>query len=384
MIGFKAIEINNGSCQQDCLSKRSALLPYLWTANPLRLVWEMSKMFKKFDTIDELKRIVYMWLLPIITIALVINSFLNNESLFDTIVNTTLIFWFSVSWFLVYLNLAIRFGEYSNLLLVSLYHVTTLFDVVHNDLAKTGGSLGDFIVWIPLIIMFFFLVLGTKRGLYFSIIIFSITLGIGLMYSGKMPPESIDSLTQFHAANIVYILVLFYAQNIFKAFTERDFFKKHAYIDSLTRVANRHQIDVWLEEKLEDADEDEIPFSIIFFDIDHFKKVNDQYGHKIGDCVLKELSAIISGNLSEADLFGRWGGEEFILISNSTGGQAYEKAEQLRKLVENKTFKGAGSLTASFGVTDYQPGDNIDSLLNRADKGLYTSKNSGRNKVSMN
>ncbi|MCM3665207.1 GGDEF domain-containing protein [Mesobacillus subterraneus] len=341
-------------------------------------------MFKKFDTIDELKRIVYMWLLPIITIALVINSFLNNESLFDTIVNTTLIFWFSVSWFLVYLNLAIRFGEYSNLLLVSLYHVTTLFDVVHNDLAKTGGSLGDFIVWIPLIIMFFFLVLGTKRGLYFSIIIFSITLGIGLMYSGKMPPESIDSLTQFHAANIVYILVLFYAQNIFKAFTERDFFKKHAYIDSLTRVANRHQIDVWLEEKLEDADEDEIPFSIIFFDIDHFKKVNDQYGHKIGDCVLKELSATISGNLSEGDLFGRWGGEEFILINNCTGGQAYEKAEQLRKLVENKTFKGAGSLTASFGVTDYQPGDNIDSLLNRADKGLYTSKNSGRNKVSMN
>lgn len=204
-----------------------------------------------------------------------------------------------------------------------------------------------------------------------------------MIYSGEMSSESIDSLTQFHAANIVYILILFYAQNMFRAYTERDFFKKHAYIDSLTRVANRHQIDVWLEKKLEAAEEEGKPFSIIFFDIDHFKKVNDVYGHKIGDCVLKELSAIVSGNLAECDLFGRWGGEEFILISNCTDGQAYEKAEKFRRMIENHCFKGAGSLTASFGVTHYQPGDNIDSLLNRADEGLYQSKNSGRNKVSV-
>jgi diguanylate cyclase (GGDEF)-like protein len=344
---------------------------------------EMIKMFNNFDTIDELKRIVYMWLLPIITIALVINSFLNNESLFDTVINTTLIVWFLISLVLVFLNRAIRIGEYVTIFLVSAYHVFTLYDVVHNDLAITGGSLGDFIVWIPLIIMFFFLVLGTKKGLYYSIFIFMITLTIGVIYSGEMPPESIDSLTQFHAANIVYILVLFYAQNMFRAFTERDFFKKHAYIDSLTRIANRHQIDVWLEEKLEAA-EDGRAFSIIFFDIDHFKKVNDDFGHKIGDCVLKELSAIVSGNLTDGDLFGRWGGEEFILITDSIDGQAYEKAEHFRKMVENHCFKGAGSLTASFGVTDYQNGDNIDSLLNRADEGLYVSKNGGRNKVSVN
>jgi diguanylate cyclase (GGDEF)-like protein len=171
---------------------------------------------------------------------------------------------------------------------------------------------------------------------------------------------------------------------MFRAFTERDFFKKHAYIDSLTRVANRHQIDVWLEEKLEAAEEDEKPFSIIFFDIDHFKKVNDQYGHKIGDCALKELSAIVSGNLLEGDRFGRWGGEEFILITDATSRSVLEKAEHYRKLVERHTFKGAGSLTASFGVTEFRHGDNIDSLLNRADEGLYLSKNNGRNKVSMN
>jgi diguanylate cyclase (GGDEF)-like protein len=341
-------------------------------------------MFAKFETIEELKRSVYLWVLPVITVALIINSFLNDMSRFDTIVNTTLIVWFLFGWMIVLLNRWIRFAEYVTLLLVSLYHVTTLFDVVHNDLSKTGGSLGDFIVWMPLIIMFFFLTLGTKKGFIFSIMIFLITMAIGLAYSNQLTPEAIDSLTQFHAANIVYILVLFYAQNMFRAFSERDFFRRHAYIDSLTRVANRHQIDVWLEGKLESAQESKVHFSIIFFDIDHFKKVNDVHGHKIGDCVLKELSAIVSVNLTNGDLFGRWGGEEFILIVEGDGHQAFEKAEHFRKLVETHSFKEAGSLTASFGVTQYRCGDNIDTLLNRADKGMYQSKNSGRNKVCLN
>lgn len=337
-------------------------------------------MLANFETIEELKRSVYLWVLPVITAALIINSFLSEMSSFDTIVNTTLTAWFSIGWLAALLNRYIRFAEYVTLLLVSLYHVTTLFDVVHNDLSKTGGSLGDFIVWLPLIIMFFFLTLGIKKGFIFSIIIFLITMSIGLSYSKQLTAEAIDSLTQFHSANIVYILVLFYAQNMFRAFTERDFFKKHAFIDSLTRVANRHQIDVWLEEKLEPQK----PFSIIFFDIDHFKKVNDIHGHKIGDCVLKELSAIVSANLADEDLFGRWGGEEFLLITEDSGEQAFEKAELFRKLIEDHSFRGAGSLTASFGVTSFHPGDTIDYMLNRADEGLYLSKNSGRNKVSLN
>ncbi len=344
----------------------------------------MRTVFHKFETIEELKRSVYMWLLPIITVALIINSFLNDNSLYDTVVNTTLIIWFSISWVIAYANRGIRIAEYVTLFLVSVYHTFTMFDVVYNDLAETGGSLGDFIVWMPLIIMFFFLALGIKKGLYYSIFIFMVTMTIGMIYSGQLTSESIDSLTQFHAANIVYILVLYYAQNMFRAFTERDLLKKYAYLDSLTRIANRHQIDIWLEERLESAGKEGKPFSIIFFDIDHFKKVNDVYGHKIGDCVLKELSAIVSGNLGEGDQFGRWGGEEFILITNSNGGQAFEKAEHFRKLVENHCFKGAGSLTASFGVTEFQHGDNIDLLLNRADEALYKSKNSGRNKVSVN
>ncbi|WP_052806992.1 GGDEF domain-containing protein [Mesobacillus subterraneus] len=340
-------------------------------------------MFANFETIDELKRSMYMRLLPIILVALIANCLLNNESWFDTAINTTLIIWFSISWFLAYTNRGVHLGEYITVILVSFYHVLTLVEVVHNDLAKGGGSLGDFIVWMPLIIMFFFLILGTKKGFYYSVFIFLLTLAIGLIYSLKLPDESIDSLTQFLAANAVYILVLFYAQNMFRAFSERDYYKKHAFIDSLTHVANRHQVDTWFEEKLKTAEENRQPFSIIFFDIDYFKKVNDKYGHKIGDCVLKELAEIVTANLPDGDLFGRWGGEEFIVITNSNSGQAIEKAEHIRKIVANHCFKEAGSLTASFGITYYQSGDNSDSLLNRADEALYASKNSGRNKVSV-
>lgn len=126
-------------------------------------------MFNNFDTIEELKRSVYMWLLPIITVALVINSFLNNNSQFDTIVNTTLISWFAISWVLAFLNRGIRIGEYITLILVSVYHVITMFDVVSNKLMETGGELGDFIVWMPVIIMFFFLALGIKkRSVFFD------------------------------------------------------------------------------------------------------------------------------------------------------------------------------------------------------------------------
>jgi diguanylate cyclase (GGDEF)-like protein len=123
-------------------------------------------------------------------------------------------------------------------------------------------------------------------------------------------------------------------------------------------------------------------FSIIFFDIDHFKSVNDNYGHKIGDEVLVELAQLIQQHLMNRELFGRWGGEEFLIISSTAGEVTVKLAEDLRKVVANHHFIGAGNLTASFGVTNSKPGDSIDSLLNRADKGLYQCKNCGRNQVS--
>lgn len=342
-------------------------------------------MLEKFESLDDLKRGIYLWVLPFVALTALINFIATGTRAFDLLVNGGLVLWFILSWFWAYFKKSLRFGEYSNLLLITMYLLVTIYDVIHHHLAKTGaGSLGDFIIWVPLYFMFIFITLGIKKGLLFAITVFLMTLAFGIADFKHLSAESIDSVTQFYFAVVVYILVLYYAQHLYRSYTEVAILKKYAYIDSLTNIANRHQIDRWLEEKFRAAKEEGKPFSIIFFDIDHFKKVNDVFGHKIGDCVLKELSAIISGNLRDGDQFGRWGGEEFILITNSNGGQAFEKAEHFRKMVENHRFKGAGRLTASFGVTEYCLNDNIDSLLNRADEALYRSKNCGRNRVSLN
>lgn len=99
----------------------------------------------------------------------------------------------------------------------------------------------------------YFLTIGAKKGLSFSIGIFLFTLVDGIVYSGRLSTESIDSLFQYYFANLVYIVVLFYAQHIFKAYAEAELFKKHAYLDSLTGIANRHCIDGWIEQKLYDS-----------------------------------------------------------------------------------------------------------------------------------
>lgn len=339
---------------------------------------------RKLETFDELKRSIFLWITPFIVIALVSNTLLQNidiSSKFDFTINTTLSIWFVISWVLYYKRCFIRFAEYSNLALISFYQVTTFFDAVRNYMAINGGSLGDFIIWMPIITLLFFLILGTRRGLYYSIMIFMFNFVIGIMYIRHLSSESIDSLGQFYFANLVYIIVLYYAQHVFKTYADLEMFKKHAYIDSLTSIANRLQIDVWLEKKLKVFNEIGEPFSIIFFDIDHFKAVNDNFGHKVGDEVLVELAELVQSQLSDRELFGRWGGEEFIILATASGEDTLRLAEHLRKIIETHDFKGAGQITGSFGVTHLQPGDSGDSLLNRADKGLYKCKNLGRNTV---
>jgi diguanylate cyclase (GGDEF)-like protein len=342
-------------------------------------------MFKQFESLAELKRIVFLWVVPFIIVALILNTILQTAGApnkFNFIINNTLTIWFLISWVLLFKKRLVGFAEYSNLALVSVYHVTTFYDAIVNYMVVSGGSLGDFIVWMPIYIMFIFLTLGNKRGFYFSIGIYVITLVNGIIYFNQLSTESLDSLFQFYFSNFVYIIVLYLAQHMFKAYAKVEMLKKHAYLDSLTGIANRHKIDEFLENKLKDSKEMHMPFSIIFFDIDHFKKVNDRFGHKIGDAVLIEIAGLIDRNLSKRDLLGRWGGEEFIIITDASVKDAIKLAEQLRKNVEAHDFIGAGKLTASFGVTTAQKSDSIDSLLSRVDEGLYNSKNCGRNKVS--
>ncbi|WP_457748873.1 diguanylate cyclase [Sulfurimonas sp.] len=158
--------------------------------------------------------------------------------------------------------------------------------------------------------------------------------------------------------------------------------EKMATIDSLTGIYNRYKIDDEINLQIARCERYKEVFSIIMFDIDFFKVVNDTYGHDAGDRVLKVLSQLISKHIRVTDIFGRWGGEEFVIILSKTGeDEAFIIAEKLRKIVENYTIDGKYNITISSGVTQYIAPQSREELIKKVDEGLYLAKEKGRNQV---
>lgn len=152
--------------------------------------------------------------------------------------------------------------------------------------------------------------------------------------------------------------------------------------DQLTGVYNRVKIDEIIDIELKKQKRYGYVCSVIMIDIDLFKLVNDTYGHLAGDLTLKEFSALLKSNVRDTDNVGRWGGEEFIIVSPQTDQDgALSLANHLRSKIEEFTFTTVGKKTASFGVASCSEDDDIQSLIDNADKALYRAKNSGRNKV---
>ncbi len=122
-------------------------------------------------------------------------------------------------------------------------------------------------------------------------------------------------------------------------------------------------------------------------DIDHFKKINDSYGHQMGDEVLRTLSEILLENTRKTDIVARYGGEEFIIMLTETPLEgASGVANRIKTAIEKATVLGAGidvKFTASLGLTDYQPRDTVDTIVARTDAALFTAKRNGRNRVEM-
>jgi diguanylate cyclase (GGDEF)-like protein len=154
--------------------------------------------------------------------------------------------------------------------------------------------------------------------------------------------------------------------------------------DALTGLANRRSLDSLLTAEIEKSARYFSPLSVILLDIDHFKEVNDNFGHQSGDTVLKRLAALLEANSRSSDLIGRWGGEEFMIISpGSSSEKARIYAEKLRDLLENQNYSIKIQATGSFGIAGYQSGDSVSSLIERADRALYRAKTGGRNRVEI-
>lgn len=152
--------------------------------------------------------------------------------------------------------------------------------------------------------------------------------------------------------------------------------------DPLTMLANRLHFKMVYQHTVNIARRTEKPLGVIFFDIDHFKNVNDQYGHLQGDMILKQIASIVRQRTRKSDIIARWGGEEFVLLLPDTSlDEAINVAEMLRRAIDTEEFETVGNVTCSFGVAILEENEEGEALLKRADERLYEAKENGRNKV---
>ena len=165
---------------------------------------------------------------------------------------------------------------------------------------------------------------------------------------------------------------------------EKSEYERSSKEDPLTGCLNRAGFSSVLLREQEKLNRTGCPVSFMIFDIDHFKNINDTYGHLVGDEVLVNLAKLVQSMIRNTDSLVRWGGEEFVVLSDDTSIQnGAFLAEKLRKAVETATLITQQQVTCSFGVTEMVPGEDPKSLIARADKALYSSKENGRNRVTV-
>lgn len=160
------------------------------------------------------------------------------------------------------------------------------------------------------------------------------------------------------------------------------YFENLSIKDPLTGIYNRRYLEEKLEEYMNLAQRHNRPLSLIMFDIDFFKHINDYFGHDVGDKVLKAIAKVVSENIRNTNIFARYGGEEFVILApETTKEDAKILAEKLRSLIRNLHFEEGINVTCSFGVASLEKHDTKETLLKRADEALYEAKKTGRNNV---
>jgi diguanylate cyclase (GGDEF)-like protein len=196
-----------------------------------------------------------------------------------------------------------------------------------------------------------------------------------------------SSLSQAKLKNIIDVALDKWTR-LQQAMADKEKLEKLATFDSLTGLYNRRAILGKLRELINLVNRYKEDFSLSMLDIDHFKRVNDRYGHLTGDEVLEEIATLIRRNIRDTDIVGRYGGEEFIIILPKTNlSSAWVVAERLRSIIEKAEIKDSASnvfaITVSQGLAGWERGEDAYSLISCADEALYKAKEKGRNRVQI-
>jgi diguanylate cyclase (GGDEF)-like protein len=270
----------------------------------------------------------------------------------------------------LYLNIASRITA----LLIIIFYI----DVVFTSLNTPGICI--FFSLFPILIFF---LTNLKEGIFWTVvflIVFAIALLRYFSEYGELPPNLEDNL---FAVGVVFVLLTILA--IFYEWNKNQYeemLKKSAETDFLTDIFNRRKFRELLKKEIERSRRYYIPLSLISLDLDDFKEVNDNFGHKTGDYVLKELVRVIEFRIRETDIFARVGGEEFMILSPETTLEGAKRlAEDIRLSIAEHHFEDVGHITISLGVAEYITGNSPDTFINRADNQLYKAKKKGKNRV---
>ncbi len=353
----------------------------------LDLTDRLVSFFELANTIPELKRRLFIALLVMGILALVLDATLRRALGSDWVnlsaVIVLILFFTAMLWLLW------RRRERQELILLGIFLGSALFlltimffNLVYLQVPSPAetflGAVSPWFIWFILLDMASFLTFRASTALRLSLLVSGLLILTLLGYIWRVGPFHLMVVRDFMVLSLANVIVLLMAYPLAQAQ------EQNSESDFLTGLANRTRAYNLLASELERAQRYGTHFAVILFDIDYFKKINDTYGHPTGDAVLRQVASFIGQQVRRTDTLARWGGEEFLLLMPHTDlASAKLKAEYIRQKIKNHGFSKVVGLTASFGVTSFQPSDSTNTLLERADHALYTAKRNGRNCVEV-
>jgi diguanylate cyclase (GGDEF)-like protein len=349
------------------------------------------------DTLRVLKRRIYLVVIPVGLFATALSWFLKGRA--GSLTSTERIIFPAILAYILLAYLLLwrgppQFRGVEAMLFVGVAAalVARLSELLTAPLAVHGLELADLLYWFPLVYVLAYLMFEARVSAFVSGVFVLGLAGLSLAHlaARALQPSLADFnlLFRFVLANAMYAGLLFAVawlrERSARLQAQAEALTQLSQTDFLVNIANRRQIDSVLHREISRAERYPQAVSVILMDLDHFKAVNDRYGHAVGDSVLQAVAALAQGSIRPTDTVGRWGGEEFLfVVPEIPPPHARPMAERLRRLIEKLALRHVGHITASFGIADYRAGEPQEALLDRADAALYRAKQNGRNRVEV-
>lgn len=289
-------------------------------------------------------------------------------------------------WEIVFWRSGVRYlhgFERSSFIIALIYFVLEYATIAYEGLFTNHFLVQKLLFWTPLLYVIAFLLFERKSALSLSALFLLILLAIGGFYlssnAGQREISDVFLFMQIFLASLIYIVLLHFLALLQERYQQAESHSKQmsllASLDPLTGIFNRRKIVALLEEMIEDHHRQGEPCSLLLLDVDHFKAVNDSFGHDVGDRVLQDFVAFLKDNLRRTDFIGRWGGDEFIILCpHSSLEETWQVTERIKRNFEMAQFPYKQEIGLSFGAAACREGDTVHSLIKSADVMLYRAK----------